>query len=68
MLSKQHCKDFTAILLLSSQFESVSQLFKYSPTQTLVEFHFGCKFMFVTGKIEFYAAPIILGAHEFPSA
>jgi hypothetical protein len=32
----------------------------YSPTETLVEFDFGCKFMFVTGKIEFYAAAIIL--------
>jgi hypothetical protein len=25
-----------------------------------VEFDFGCKFMFVTGKIEFYVAAIIL--------
>jgi hypothetical protein len=32
----------------------------YSPTETLVEFDFGCKFMFVTGKIELYAAAIIL--------
>jgi hypothetical protein len=31
-----------------------------SPTETLVEFDFGCKFMFVTGKLEFYAAAIIL--------
>jgi hypothetical protein len=33
---------------------------RYSPTETLVEFDFGCKFMFVTGKIDFYAAAIIL--------
>jgi hypothetical protein len=32
----------------------------YSPTETLVEFDFGCKSMFVTCKIEFYAAAIIL--------
>jgi hypothetical protein len=32
----------------------------YTPTETIVEFDFGCKFMFVTGKIEFYAAAIIL--------
>jgi hypothetical protein len=29
------------------------------PTETLVEFDFGCKFMIVTGKIEFCAAAII---------
>jgi hypothetical protein len=32
----------------------------YSPTETLVEPDFGRKFMFVTWKIEFYAAAIIL--------
>jgi hypothetical protein len=32
----------------------------YSPIETLVEFDFGCKSMFVTCKIEFYAAAIIL--------
>jgi hypothetical protein len=35
-------------------------LFLPCPTETLVEFDFGCKFMFVTGKIEFCAAAIIL--------
>jgi hypothetical protein len=32
----------------------------YSPTETLVEFDVGCKSMFVTCKIKFYAAAIIL--------
>jgi hypothetical protein len=35
-------------------------LFPPCPTETLVEFDFACKFMFVTGKIEFCAAAIIL--------
>jgi hypothetical protein len=39
---------------------STSTSSELSPTETLVEFDFGCKFMFVTGKIEFYAAVIIL--------
>jgi hypothetical protein len=40
--------------------EGLGQIFRYSPTETPVEFNFDCKFMFDTGKIEFYAAAIIL--------
>jgi hypothetical protein len=42
------------------QLSPVKVVLRYSPTETLVEFDFGCKFMFVTCKIEFYAAAISL--------